>query len=579
MKRFRPGRQEALRIFLTLVAAALLSRAVPAAPPPQAAAAGRYVVQVGAYPGPRSAAPLAGELIRKGFPALVVPGADYHRVVVGPFANEQEAAGALSRLQQQGYQGYVRADLPVPSTARVDRPAPTRTAPTARPAETRPVETRPVETRPVEAPQPAPAPPRPSATERPFVVQVGAFDGLQTAAPLASGLLQRGFPAVVLPGNDYARVVVGPYASESEASAVLSGLLQQGYQGYVRSDLQLAGASETVVQSARPSEAQPAPVPALVTGPPPITEAAPVTAPAPETQPPQPPRLAEATPPPEPAPPLPTAPAQPTPAPTVPREADVPVAPAAPQQQPQPVEAAVTTLPEPAPAAPEPATAPIPEPTAAPEPAPDTPAAIPQAAAPAAPVSEPQQQGLAALFPPEPQPRARTGVVGLKLLVLAGQDAINNIKQRTARDPVVQVVDENDRPVAGAAITFALPSRGASGVFANGARSMTILTDAQGTAAASGLTPNAVAGELPIQVSASYQGQTASAVITQTNAVAAGAGMSAATIGIIGAVVAGAAVGAALALSGGDSTAAPAARPNGTATVRTGGVTIGAPAP
>jgi DNA polymerase-3 subunit gamma/tau len=208
------------------------------------------------------------------------------------------------------------------------------------------------------------------------------------------------------------------------------------------------------------------------------------------------------------------------------------------------VEAAVTTLPEPAPAAPEPATAPIPEPTAAPEPAPNTAAAIPQGAAPAAPaapVSEPQQQGLAALFPPEPQPRARTGVVGLKLLVLAGQDAINNIKQRTARDPVVQVVDENDRPVAGAAITFALPSRGASGVFANGARSMTILTDAQGTAAASGLTPNAVAGELPIQVSASYQGQTASAVITQTNAVAAGAGMSAATIGIIGAVVAGAA--------------------------------------
>jgi hypothetical protein len=239
--------------------------------------------------------------------------------------------------------------------------------------------------------------------------------------------------------------------------------------------------------------------------------------------------------------------------------------------------AEATPPPEPEPALPEPAaTAPVPE-----RAAPDTPAAIAQASEPAAPVSEPQQQGLAALFPPEPppEPRVRTGVVGLKLLVLAGQNAINNIKQRTARDPVVQVVDENDRPVAGAAITFALPSRGASGVFANGARSMTILTDAQGTAAATGLTPNAVTGELPIQVSASYQGQTASAVITQTNAVAAGAGMSAATIGIIGAVVAGAAVGAALALGGGDSTPAPAARPSGTATVRTGGVTIGAPAP
>ena len=247
------------------------------------------------------------------------------------------------------------------------------------------------------------------------------------------------------------------------------------------------------------------------------------------------------------------------------------------------MEPAVTTPPETAPA-PEPAApAPIAEPT--PQPAePDTPAAVTQAAEPgAAPVSEPQQQGIATLFPPEPppqpqpQPPVRPGST-LRLLVLAGQDAINNIKQRTARDPVVQVTDENDRPVAGAAITFALPDRGASGTFANGARSMTIMTDAQGKATATGLTPNAVEGDVPIQVSASYQGQTASTVILQSNVVATGAGISAATIGIIGAVAAGVAVGAALALGGGDSTPA-VVRPSGTATVNTGGVTIGAPSP
>jgi hypothetical protein len=159
---------------------------------------------------------------------------------------------------------------------------------------------------------------------------------------------------------------------------------------------------------------------------------------------------------------------------------------------------------------------------------------------------------------------------------LAGEGAINNIKLRVAREPVVRVTDENDRPVAGAAITFALPDRGASGVFANGGRSMTIMTDAQGTATATGLTPNAVAGDLPIQVTASYQGQTTSTVITQSNMLGAGAGMSAATIGIIGAVVAGAAVGAVVALSGGNQTDT-VTRPNGTASVRTGGVTIGAP--
>jgi hypothetical protein len=170
------------------------------------------------------------------------------------------------------------------------------------------------------------------------------------------------------------------------------------------------------------------------------------------------------------------------------------------------------------------------------------------------------------------------GVSSLKILVMEGEGAINNTRQRTARDPVIQVVDENDRPVGGVAVTFALPGRGASGVFANGARSMTILTDAQGMATATGLTPNTVAGDLAIQVSASHQGQTASAVIAQTN-VAAGAGMSAATIGIIGAIAAGAAVGAVIAFKGGNDpvVAPPTAPPTGTATVRPGDVVISVP--
>jgi hypothetical protein len=67
-------------------------------------------------------------------------------------------------------------------------------------------------------------------------------------------------------------------------------------------------------------------------------------------------------------------------------------------------------------------------------------------------------------------------------------------------------------------------------------------------------------------------------MIAQSN-VAAGAGMSAATIGVIGAIAAGVAVGAALALGGGDDppppNTPPPAPPSGTATVRPGGVTIG----
>lgn len=551
MEQFRPTRQGTLRVLLALIAAVTLARAVPAAPPQRGAAAGPFVVQVGAYPGPRTANPMAAELAGKGFPAIVLAGGGYHRVVVGPFASEPEASAALSRLQRAGYQGYVRGDLPIPGTSE------TAAAPSERPAAAQPAPA----TRRTEAPRPAqPARAQQSARAGRFVVQVGAYGGLQTAAPLAAELLQRGFPAMVVPGSDYARVVVGPFANESQASAMLSGLQQQGYQGYVRGDLPIPRARETVAaQSDQPTAVQPAPV----TQPPPVTQ--PVEAP----------RLAEAAPPPEPAQPSP-----PVPIPTVPREAQAPVSPAVPPQQTRPVEAAATTpLPEaaPPPTPPEPAaTTPIAEPTTAQQAVPDAPAAVAPAAAPGAPpVSEPQQQETAALLPPQPQPRIRAGT-GLRLLVLAGHGAINNIKQRTSRDPVVQVMDENDRPLAGVAITFALPDRGASGLFANGARSMTIMTDAQGTATATGFTPNAVAGDLPIQVSASYQGQTASTVIPQTNIVAAGAGMSAATIGIIGAVVAGAAVGAVVALSGGETTAAPG-RPSGTATVRTGGVTIGAP--
>lgn len=148
------------------------------------------------------------------------------------------------------------------------------------------------------------------------------------------------------------------------------------------------------------------------------------------------------------------------------------------------------------------------------------------------------------------------GAPKLRIEILEGEGAINNIRQRTARDPVVKVVDENDRPVGGAVVTFTMPLRGASGTFANGARSVTILTNPQGVATATGVTPNSVAGEFAINVSASHQGQTASTTIAQTNAAVAGAS-SAATIGIVAAIAAGAAVAVAVGLSGGDNGGGP----------------------
>src|ERR1022692_334718 len=77
----------------------------------------------------------------------------------------------------------------------------------------------------------------------------------------------------------------------------------------------------------------------------------------------------------------------------------------------------------------------------------------------------------------------------LNLVVLEGEGATNNIRQRTAREPVVQVQDENHKPVAGAIIVFTLPSNGAGGAFANGARTLSMVRDRKGQAVAHGFGP------------------------------------------------------------------------------------------
>ncbi len=109
----------------------------------------------------------------------------------------------------------------------------------------------------------------------------------------------------------------------------------------------------------------------------------------------------------------------------------------------------------------------------------------------------------------------------LNLFIVEGEGAINNIRQRTAREPVVEVQDENHRPVAGAAVLFALPHGGAGGTFANGATTLNVTTDAQGRAVARGLRPNNIAGQFAITVTASYAGAMAVATIRQTNSLTA----------------------------------------------------------
>ena len=129
-----------------------------------------------------------------------------------------------------------------------------------------------------------------------------------------------------------------------------------------------------------------------------------------------------------------------------------------------------------------------------------------------------------------------TSPAKLQIVILEGEGAINNIRQRTAREPVVQVVDENRKPVAGAMVLFSSPDRGAGAVFSNGSKTLITYTDAEGKATAKGMRPNHTSGQFQIAVNASFQGLATTGKITQTNAVA---GATAGATGAAGAGTAG----------------------------------------
>ena len=169
----------------------------------------------------------------------------------------------------------------------------------------------------------------------------------------------------------------------------------------------------------------------------------------------------------------------------------------------------------------------------------------------------------------------------LSLVVLEGEGATNNIRQRTAREPVVQVQDENHKPVAGAIVVFTLPSNGAGGVFANGAKTLSMVSDNQGQAVARGFRPNGLKGQYQIRVNATHQGQTASLNINQTNAAltasgAAAAGVSGKLIAVLVVMGAAAAGGIVYATHNGSGTPTAATIPAGT-TIAAGAGTAGPP--
>lgn len=102
----------------------------------------------------------------------------------------------------------------------------------------------------------------------------------------------------------------------------------------------------------------------------------------------------------------------------------------------------------------------------------------------------------------------------LKIVVIQGEDAVNVVQQKTAVAPIIEVRDRNDLPVAGATVVFTV--NGSGGATFTGAQTFSVVTNAAGQATAAGLTPTA-AGVINISATATFQGQTATFAISQSN--------------------------------------------------------------
>jgi hypothetical protein len=153
----------------------------------------------------------------------------------------------------------------------------------------------------------------------------------------------------------------------------------------------------------------------------------------------------------------------------------------------------------------------------------------------------------------DPAPQA-PAAAALRIVVLEGENAVNIIQQKTAVSPVVEVRDRNDQPVSGAIVKFAIQKGKAT---FDGARTLTVTTNAAGRATAIGFTPVSH-GALQIAASAAFQGQTATATIAQTTvvtaaqaaSVASGTGAAASGGGLSHVAIAGIAAGAGAAAVG-----------------------------
>lgn len=110
----------------------------------------------------------------------------------------------------------------------------------------------------------------------------------------------------------------------------------------------------------------------------------------------------------------------------------------------------------------------------------------------------------------------------LVISILEGEGELNDVRARTAREPIVKIEDENHKPVAGALVLFAIPGSGSSGATFSGLSSLTVRTGTDGRAVGRGFQVTRHTGSFQIQVVATVAALQAEVFIHQTNFVKGG---------------------------------------------------------
>jgi hypothetical protein len=103
------------------------------------------------------------------------------------------------------------------------------------------------------------------------------------------------------------------------------------------------------------------------------------------------------------------------------------------------------------------------------------------------------------------------------VVALAGEGEENDLERGIMAPLVVQVLDQNARPVEGAEVIFRFPMSGPGAVFSNQQTSQTVRTNADGQAAAVGWTANSQVGSFQVRVSAARRNEVGETTVSMVN--------------------------------------------------------------